>query len=155
MRGPRIHGWKGSHSAMREPRHSRAISHRVHERSINEWKESARGVRASGVASAAGQCYPNYLIWRQFAALAHCAWPMGLSGAAAGNSSIATPRPTSAPMNCATMKAGASSGRIPAKVFVRERAIVMAGLAKEVEAVNQYAAPIQAATIHGASCERR
>ena len=38
--------------------------------------------------------------------------------------------------------------------MVSERAIVMAGLAKEVDAVNQYAAPIQAATIHGASSER-
>jgi len=42
-------------------------------------------------------------------------------------------------MNCATMKPGASTGRIPANVSVSDRAIVTAGLAKEVEAVNQYA----------------
>jgi hypothetical protein len=35
------------------------------------------------------------------------------------------------------MKPGRSIGRIPAKVFVKDRAIATAGLAKEVEAVNQ------------------
>ena len=35
------------------------------------------------------------------------------------------------------MKAGASIGRMPAKVSVNVRAIVTAGLAKLVEAVNQ------------------
>ena len=44
-----------------------------------------------------------------------------------------------APRSCATMKPGASTGRIPANVFVNARASIMAGLAKEVEAVNQYA----------------
>src|SRR5262249_53140533 len=39
--------------------------------------------------------------------------------------------------SCATIKPGASAGRIPAKVSLSERAIVTAGLAKEVEAVNQ------------------
>ena len=53
------------------------------------------------------------------------------------------------------MNAGASSGRMPANVSERERATVIAGFAKEVEAVNQYAAPIHAATIHGASSLRR
>ena len=37
----------------------------------------------------------------------------------------------------AAMKAGASSGRIPAKLFVAARASVTAGFANEVEAVNQ------------------
>jgi hypothetical protein len=37
------------------------------------------------------------------------------------------------------MKAGTSPGAIPANVSERERAIVTAGLANEVEAVNQYA----------------
>ena len=40
---------------------------------------------------------------------------------------------------------------MPANVSDSERAIVIAGFAKDVEAVNQYAAPIQAATIQGAS----
>jgi hypothetical protein len=35
------------------------------------------------------------------------------------------------------MKAGAEDGAIPANVLLRERAIVTAGLAKEVDAVNQ------------------
>jgi len=42
-----------------------------------------------------------------------------------------------APMSCATMNAGASDGRIPAKVSVADRASVTAGLANDVEAVNQ------------------
>jgi hypothetical protein len=37
------------------------------------------------------------------------------------------------------MKAGAPAGAIPAKVLERARAIVTAGLANEVDAVNQYA----------------
>ena len=37
------------------------------------------------------------------------------------------------------MKPGASTGRIPENVFVNARASVTAGLAKDVEAVNQYA----------------
>src|SRR4051812_24573739 len=47
------------------------------------------------------------------------------------------------------MKPGASLGRIPAKVLVRLRASVTAGLAKEVDAVNQYADVIYAATASG------
>ena len=35
------------------------------------------------------------------------------------------------------MKAGALLGAIPAKVLLSERAMVMAGFAKEVDAVNQ------------------
>ena len=37
------------------------------------------------------------------------------------------------------MKPGTSTGRMPATVSVSARAIVTAGLAKEVDAVNQYA----------------
>jgi hypothetical protein len=40
------------------------------------------------------------------------------------------------------MNAVTPEGAIPAKVSVSERAIVTAGLANEVEAVNQYAAVI-------------
>jgi len=47
-----------------------------------------------------------------------------------------------APSNCATTNAATSSGRIPAKVLLAARAMVTAGLANEVEAVNQYAAVI-------------
>jgi hypothetical protein len=41
--------------------------------------------------------------------------------------------------NCAAMNHGASAGRMPANDSVSERAIVTAGLAKDVDAVNQYA----------------
>jgi hypothetical protein len=37
------------------------------------------------------------------------------------------------------MTPGASIGRMPENVFVSERAIVTAGFANEVDAVNQYA----------------
>src|SRR5258707_12918003 len=40
---------------------------------------------------------------------------------------------------------------MPAKVLLRDRAIVIAGLANEVDAVNQFAAPIQADTRQAAS----
>ena len=38
------------------------------------------------------------------------------------------------------MNTGASMGRIPAKVSLKDLAMVTAGLAKDVDAVNQYAA---------------
>ncbi len=49
--------------------------------------------------------------------------------------------------NCVITNAPTSLGRIPAKVFVKLRASVTAGLANEVEAVNQYAATMYKATI--------
>lgn len=50
---------------------------------------------------------------------------------------LITPRPARAPASCATMNMGTSPGAIPEKLSVSARAIVTAGLAKEVEAVNQ------------------
>ena len=44
---------------------------------------------------------------------------------------------SNAPINWAMMKGGASVGRMPENVSVRLRAMVTAGLAKLVEAVNQ------------------
>jgi len=41
------------------------------------------------------------------------------------------------PEQLCIMKGGTSTGRIPAKVLLAERARVTAGFAKEVEAVNQ------------------
>ena len=49
------------------------------------------------------------------------------------------------------MNPATCAGAMPANVLLRERAIVIAGLAKDVDAVNQYAAPIQADTRHAAS----
>ncbi len=42
-----------------------------------------------------------------------------------------------APAHCAAMNPGASTGRMPAKVSLAARASVTAGLANEVDAVNQ------------------
>ena len=47
------------------------------------------------------------------------------------------------------MKAGTSIARMPEKVFVNECAIATAGLAKDVDAVNQEAAVIYNPTSHG------
>jgi hypothetical protein len=49
----------------------------------------------------------------------------------------ASAQAASAPVNCAAIKAGISIGRIPEKVLVSDRAIVIAGFANDVEAVNQ------------------
>src|SRR5262249_12563248 len=54
-----------------------------------------------------------------------------------------------APSSCAAMKLGASVGRIPANVSLAERASVTAGLANEVDEVNQYADVMYAATANG------
>ena len=45
--------------------------------------------------------------------------------------------PSVAPISCATMKAGTCAIAMPAKLVVKPRASVTAGLAKEVDAVNQ------------------
>ena len=45
-------------------------------------------------------------------------------------------------------------GRMPAKVFVAARAKVTAGLANEVDEVNQYAALMYAATAYGVTAGR-
>ena len=53
------------------------------------------------------------------------------------NSQAETAKAENPPMNCARIKFGTSRGRIPAKVSENPLAIVTAGFAKEVEAVNQ------------------
>ena len=58
-------------------------------------------------------------------------------GADAGSKSFAARSAAAPPASWAAMNAGASAGRMPAKVFDSDRAIVTAGLANEVEAVNQ------------------
>ena len=49
----------------------------------------------------------------------------------------ATARATVAPASCASTNAGTSTARIPVKVSLRDRAIVIAGFAKDVDEVNQ------------------
>ena len=55
-------------------------------------------------------------------------------------SQVMTRRPMTPPNNSAAIKPGRSTGRIPEMVLVNDRAIATAGLANDVEAVNQYAA---------------
>src|ERR1700719_3503843 len=54
-----------------------------------------------------------------------------------GNSALAATAATAAPNNCAAMKAGTWLMAMPANVVVNPRASVTAGLANEVEDVNQ------------------
>ena len=53
------------------------------------------------------------------------------------------------------MKPGASAGRMPANVSLAARASVTAGLAKDVDDVNQYAAVMYAPTAKGTALGRR
>jgi hypothetical protein len=49
---------------------------------------------------------------------------------------------TRPPANCATMKLGTAAGAMPAKVSENTRPTLIAGLAKLVELVKKYAAPM-------------
>ena len=53
---------------------------------------------------------------------------------------------STAPMNSAAINAGTSIGRMPEKVSVNPRAMATAGLAKDVDDVNQYPAVINSPT---------
>ena len=54
--------------------------------------------------------------------------------------------PRAMPAAWAATKGSTDSGEIPAKVSLKTRPIVTAGLANEVDEVKKYAEPIQAAT---------
>jgi hypothetical protein len=60
-----------------------------------------------------------------------------------------------APVNWVTTNIGTSIGLMPANVSVNARASVTAGLANEVDAVNQYAEVIYAPTAKGVAAGRR
>ena len=59
-----------------------------------------------------------------------------------------------APSSCAAMNNGASIGRIPANVSVKDRAMVTAGLANDVDGTNQYVSTMNAATAKGVTAGR-
>src|SRR4029450_6557390 len=65
---------------------------------------------------------------------------------ASGKKKLPRRRPTSPPASWAAMKNRADVGAMPAKVSEKIRPTVTAGFAKDVELVNQYAAPIYAPT---------
>ena len=103
---------------------------------------AAAAVAPPGVA--AGLCRPAWLAW----------WGKRMSEACAGVRRGYRARITSTarapPMIWAAMNAGTEDGAIPAKVAENIRPTVMAGLAKLVEDVKKYAAPIYAPTAAGA-----
>jgi hypothetical protein len=57
--------------------------------------------------------------------------------------------PSNAPTSWAIMNGRTDAGLIPAKVSENTRPIVTAGFANDVDEVNRYADPIQAATATG------
>src|SRR5271166_2284709 len=71
-----------------------------------------------------------------------------------GYSARMTAMATAPPTIWAAMNAGADEGAMPAKVFENIRPTVIAGLAKLVEEVKKYAAPIYAPTAAGAARDR-
>ena len=75
----------------------------------------------------------------------------GSDGTSHRNRSVAA----AAPASCAPMNPGTSAGRMPANVSVSARATVTAGFANDVDAVNQYAAAMYAATANGTASARR
>src|SRR5208282_729330 len=72
--------------------------------------------------------------------------PWAATWGSGGASQRKRPVEAAAPKICATTKPGTSLGRIPANVSLAARASVTAGLANEVEEVNQYAAVMYAPT---------
>src|SRR5262245_33222632 len=68
---------------------------------------------------------------------------------AGGNNHRITATANTPAITCATMNPGTSTGRIPANESLTARASVTAGFANEVDAVNQYAALMYAATAIG------
>ena len=64
------------------------------------------------------------------------------AGVRAGYRALTTAIARAPPITCAAMKAGADDGAMPANVFENIRPTVIAGLAKLVEDVKNYAAPI-------------
>ena len=64
------------------------------------------------------------------------------AGVSAGYKNLIRSTPAIPPPSCARMNTGTEDGAIPANVLENIRPIVMAGLAKLVDAVNQYAAPM-------------
>ena len=61
---------------------------------------------------------------------------------ACGYSTASRPMPARRPASCAATNAGTEAGTMPANVSVNARPTVTAGLANEVDEVNQYAAPM-------------
>ncbi len=68
--------------------------------------------------------------------------PAASAGVTSGYSTLMTAMASAPPRIWAPMKLGTDDGAIPAKVLENIRPMVMAGLAKLVEEVNQYAAPM-------------
>ncbi len=64
------------------------------------------------------------------------------AGVTSGYSALMTATASMPPTIWAAMKGGTEDGAMPAKVSENIRPMVMAGLAKLVEEVNQYAAPM-------------
>ena len=80
------------------------------------------------------------------ACAAYSSWGTTIAAASAaviaGYSALMIATAARPPMICAAMNGSTEDGAMPAKVAENIRPMVMAGLAKLVEEVNQYAAPM-------------
>src|SRR6185503_5748655 len=66
----------------------------------------------------------------------------GVHAVALRSNTCSSHAPATPPTAWAAMKPGVSAGRMPANVSLSARPMLMAGFANDVDAVNQYAAPI-------------
>src|SRR5205809_6300598 len=80
-----------------------------------------------------------YLSLRSYSSLCGTITPLASSESAGTNQRKRTVA-ANAPINCAAINPGASAARMPAKVSVAALARVTAGLANDIDAVNQSAA---------------
>jgi hypothetical protein len=76
------------------------------------------------------------------------------NGRKLGTSQLNNAVAAAAPTNCAAMKPGTSAGRMPLKVSLAALARVAAGLANDVDAVNQYAAVMYTPTAMGHAADQ-
>ena len=124
-----------------DPRVAAADHHQVHGRLLglaSRWAGWAGWPGAGAVPSWAARAVagPAWSCW--WGTMMSAAW----AGVMCGYSALMTTRASTPPRIWAAMNDGAEAGAIPAKLSENIRPTVIAGLAKLVEEVKKYAAPI-------------
>ena len=104
---------------------------------------------SSRSAIATGTSRARYVGTSRMMSIMKCYFPACSTTAGAETIPLNAHTARAAPTTWETTKNGASAGRIPANVSVSVRATVTAGLANDVDAVNQYAPAMYAATANG------
>ena len=99
-------------------------------------KPSARSLTIESLQWHIPRAFWRAVYWRS-AARTSSADTDSLSSALGRKSQVKRSNASTLPISSAATKPGTSAGRMPEKLSVSDRAIATAGLAKEVEAVNQ------------------